>query len=50
MAQQGIEAKQQIFMKTTVILQLDKVKKIESLQNVATVDDFHLLQCTGKNM
>ena len=41
MAQQGTEAKQQIFMKTTVIL--DKVKKIESLQIVATVDDFQLL-------
>ena len=41
MEQKGTEAKQQIFMKTTVIL--DKVKKIESLQNVATVDDFQLL-------
>ena len=50
MAQQGIEAKQQIFMKTTVILQLDKVKKIESLQNVATVHYSGWIPTTGKNM
>ena len=39
-AQQGAE-KKQIFMETTVIL--NQVKKIESLQSVATVDDFQLL-------
>ena len=48
MAQQGTEAKQKFFMKSTVIL--DKVEKIESLQNVATVHCSGWLPTTGKNM